>query len=236
MKFLSVFILLLLVIQLKSQSVILFEQDSISEKFENVEIDDITDQFSLDLFYKNNTDNDISIHWRREFSDNCPMDWNVISSDNLLSYIWSVNQSEMAIDLTPSDSNFILRQTFIPLGTPGCCDITMIISLEDEPENPIDTGYYHVEINAEGCITTSINNESIESLKIYPNPNFGTLKIDSKESITFIQLLDLTGKVVLQKENLHDQSLNISFLDKGIYLCRIKTKSGEFITRKIIKL
>jgi len=145
MKFLSLLFLLFFVTNLLAQSVILLEEDSVFQIHENVDLSDNFIQFQLDLFYKNNTNENISVNWRREFGDNCPLQWDVFTSDQIISYIPQVNESMQPIPMTSVDSHFIVREIFTPRMVEGCCDIKMIFSLDGAPETPIDTGYYHIE-------------------------------------------------------------------------------------------
>jgi len=75
---------------------------------------------------------------------------------------------------------------------------------------------------------------STADFSIYPNPFTDFLKINSS-SVKKIKILDLNGKLILEHEILsNSESIDLSFLDKGIYLLKLE---GEFFsnTKKIIK-
>jgi hypothetical protein len=59
--------------------------------------------------------------------------------------------------------------------------------------------------------------------KIYPNPTSDNLNIISQKNIEQIELFDLTGKVLFQKQSINSKSiqLDVSMFQKGIYLLRI---------------
>ena len=75
---------------------------------------------------------------------------------------------------------------------------------------------------------------SIDTVKIYPNPTDGLLYIDANtESIIGITVFDVLGKKVLQLQG-NKQQVDISTIESGMYFLRIATDRGEFV-QKIIK-
>ncbi len=223
---------------LNGQSVILLEEDSVFQLNENADLSNNFAEFPLDLFYGNNTNDTIMVNWRREFGDNCPMEWQVITIDPILSYHPMVDESPNYITMAPGDSHFILRQSFVPRQVAGCCDIRMMFSLEGDPNNPIDTGYYHIEINSNECsISTAVQKEvEISGIKIYPNPSANLLKIENISFLESIEIFDSSGKRYYQKTNLVSNLIDLSSFPSGMYVCKIKSKLGGFLTTKILKL
>ena len=71
-------------------------------------------------------------------------------------------------------------------------------------------------------------------LKVYPNPTNGMLNIEilANERMESVQLIDMTGKLVLDAP--FKNQLDLSYLPKGIYFLRVQNKNGEQLTRKII--
>jgi hypothetical protein len=234
MKLFVPFFMLFFSIHLSAQSVILFEQDSVSEVFESQDISDNTGNFALDLFFENNTDEAISVNWRRELSENCPVEWEVITADQLYTYVPGVNESQLPLEMIATDSHFIIRQLFWPNDVAGCCDMKVIFSLDGAPESPIDTGYYHVEINST-CFATSVFDEELEELNIYPNPASSIIYIENSHSIEAIEIVDLTGKLCYQIKESNVTEIDISFLPKGLYYLKVKTASGGVGIRKVVR-
>ena len=228
MKFSFLLFLLFFVAKLPAQSIILLEEDSVSQVLENVDLSDNFTQFQLDLFYKNNTNENISVNWRREFGENCPLEWDVFTSDQIISYIPQVNESMQPIPMTPVDSHFIVREIFYPRMVNGCCDIIMIFSLDGTPETPIDTGYYHIEINDTGCMATSIQELDLGQFKIYPNPVSDIFNMENSHLIESFEILDLTGKI-------YPPTIDVSLFPPGFYFCKIKTTSNQTIIQKFVK-
>lgn len=105
-------------------------------------------------------------------------------------------------------------------------------------------GYYYVVLdNGTGCTSTSdpvwaeitgINQTSFNSaLKVYPNPaNDHVTLANLPDDATAVELVDVTGKVVLSETKISAAAMNLntSAFDKGIYVLRIQTLHG--ITEK----
>ena len=83
-------------------------------------------------------------------------------------------------------------------------------------------------------ISVSLNSGS--KVKIYPNPAQNSLTIDLGDiKQATIQLTDVLGRVVLQKEGQSDQVIfDMSNLESGVYLTEVKAK-GVLIQEKVIK-
>lgn len=85
--------------------------------------------------------------------------------------------------------------------------------------------------------TAAVNENFLESIKMYPNPTSNSFYIDGFEGDTKdykIQLFDILGKKVYQQKQLQTKDINISFLENGIYILKI-SKENLHKTIKIIK-
>jgi hypothetical protein len=89
----------------------------------------------------------------------------------------------------------------------------------------------------EACEATGISqSEDNLLLKTYPNPVIDILTIQSQERIRVVYFLDVTGIIVRQENiNQSEAKMNISGLEKGIYILQIIGINGKICTRKIIK-
>lgn len=74
-------------------------------------------------------------------------------------------------------------------------------------------------------------------VKLYPNPTTDVLNITCDDAIQTIQVMDLTGRIVIAQTNLSTLSTHIStdHLTPSNYLIRLTTTSGETIVRNLIK-
>jgi hypothetical protein len=95
-----------------------------------------------------------------------------------------------------------------------------------------------VELVANFENIVGIENIETATVKIYPNPTTGELKIESGElRIEDIVIYDIFGKKL--SSNHHAASspnylINISHLSAGIYFVQISTEEGK-IVRKVVK-
>ena len=83
---------------------------------------------------------------------------------------------------------------------------------------------------------SSVTNLTTINVKIYPIPATNSVTIESqKTDLTALELVDLTGKVILKKEFIQSTSLDVSHIAKGIYYLNLKTIEGELTKQIIIK-
>lgn len=72
-------------------------------------------------------------------------------------------------------------------------------------------------------------------LTLFPNPTTGVLNVNTIEPVN-ISIFDMTGKVVHKAENIsNDGSVNLSSLQKGMYIVRVAGESFQQTERIIIK-
>jgi len=74
-----------------------------------------------------------------------------------------------------------------------------------------------------------------DTIKMYPNPTKGnTVTIDCNENV-FVEVYDVLGKKIkTQKITLNQKKLDVSSLNKGVYLVKLNTSKGS-VTKKLIK-
>lgn len=72
----------------------------------------------------------------------------------------------------------------------------------------------------------SLNGES--KLIFYPNPAENLITIQSNETVS-VEIMDLTGKVVLRGGNLNSSTIDITSIAKGTYMIIMKNMSGEIL-------
>lgn len=127
--------------------------------------------------------------------------------------------------LIPSNSgNYTLNVEIYTWGSNGCF----------QSENMQDSETIDFTTPFTGTISLSTNditNDNI-NLKLYPNPIKNTLHFS--EEVSAVKITDLSGKDVRQF-NVSGNSVDVSQLQKGIYLISISTKEGKLIRKKLIK-
>mgnify|MGYP003325590524 FL=1 len=100
---------------------------------------------------------------------------------------------------------------------------------------PDYTQFLGLDLIVEVVNCTNTTEQQVESTKLscFPNPVQKELNIKSTYSIQRIQLLDLTGKILLDQTQPHTScSLNIEGAPAGLYLIQAHTSAG-ILTQKV---
>jgi len=129
-------------------------------------------------------------------------------------------------------------------------DIPMTLIYVDENVDPADLNCYMVtdvraknydtcesDYSNESCLqpVSLSENEDDEKLMVYPNPAKDELFVESPEPITELQILDMTGWVVYEEDNITDKlTIQVSGFNNGIYLLKVVVKDGLIIRKVII--
>jgi hypothetical protein len=83
-------------------------------------------------------------------------------------------------------------------------------------------------------INSAENLDDQNHLMLYPNPASGVLHIKGTETVEQIEISDLNGKLI-QAFSCKSNDIDISSLNPGIYLIRLKSKK-QFVIQKFIKI
>lgn len=77
-----------------------------------------------------------------------------------------------------------------------------------------------------------IEEASMVSLSVYPNPSSDLIKVQADQLVTELKLISFDGKMVMTT----DQSeLNVSGFNPGVYQLMITTEAGTFVRRVVIQ-
>ncbi len=83
--------------------------------------------------------------------------------------------------------------------------------------------------------TGSLEDSILSKLSIFPNPVNASFEFSSEVSVDFkLQVYTILGKKVLEKENLNSKFVDVSTLDRGIYLLKVQ-KGNQQKVLKLIK-
>jgi len=91
--------------------------------------------------------------------------------------------------------------------------------------------------NCSNPCTVGVNENSLSSLSLYPNPTTGNVFIDLGELKQDVKatLTNSIGQVVLTQNYVSTKSINFDIdLPKGLYFLTLET-DGEVFSKKIIK-
>lgn len=107
-------------------------------------------------------------------------------------------------------------------------DLEVIVFVQD---------YTTKEIMNSATASQQLSNDSfsVTKIKVFPNPSNGVFTIDTVLP-TDVKILDITGKEVFKASNVTNQaSLNLTNLQVGVYMLKMKNENGEQTEKIIIK-
>lgn len=84
-------------------------------------------------------------------------------------------------------------------------------------------------------VNTSVENVVKNTLKIFPNPVSNTLNFQTDEKPLFLTVYDLSGKKIMEKP-MTDNSVDVSALQPGYYLAKVKFENNKLITSTFTKI
>ena len=86
-------------------------------------------------------------------------------------------------------------------------------------------------------VTLTISNKEIlnNDLILYPNPTYGTIKIESKIKVSEAGIFDIKGTLVSFQSIGNNQQIELGNLIPGTYIIKIITEKRETIYKQIIK-
>jgi hypothetical protein len=101
--------------------------------------------------------------------------------------------------------------------------------------NPSGSGVVYVDNVLFHNVVTGIETIQANEMKLYPNPVQNELSIANSENLATIQILSLTGDIILVQKDMTTATLDVSQLENGLYVCVLKTIYGEILQSKFIK-
>jgi len=72
------------------------------------------------------------------------------------------------------------------------------------------------------------------SVSLYPNPVTDGFYIETGENTVLISVFNLNGALMLSKQVIDKDFINISSLSQGVYLVKIANENG-LVVRKLVK-
>ena len=120
-----------------------------------------------------------------------------------------------------------LQTTLTGLNIEEMTDLDVIVFIQD----PATKAIMQSKVATEALSTNSFANSS--KLKLYPNPSNGIVKINTVSPVDVV-VMDITGKVVYTMNQVTNETqMNLSSLQKGIYMAKV-ISGGSEETQKII--
>ena len=151
----------------------------------------------------------------------------------------SSSADNLSVDVTiPSTATLGTTRMRVSMkynGTQTACETFTYGEVEDYTVNITNTFIPSNSFASIASNTTELGNEAGFALQAYPNPATNTIKVNlaSKENVASYKILNTIGQVVMHGK-LIDGNINISSLQKGIYLLQATDGQKDF-TSKLIK-
>ena len=78
--------------------------------------------------------------------------------------------------------------------------------------------------------------QQANTFSIYPNPASGPVTVTSSVEFINLEIIDINGNILYSDQTVkgHSAIVNFEFRGKGIYFIRIRTRSGETVTSKLL--
>jgi hypothetical protein len=141
-----------------------------------------------------------------------------LSASGGLEYLWNTGETTQSIDVTPEDEITFYSVTV---------------------SNGINARTATVQITANDCNEEEVVASNL-NIAVYPNPTQNNVNIKLKDfsGITSLQLVDLSGRMLINKTiNINRQTLvknlDVSDLPRGIYIISV-SQSGQTFTKRLI--
>jgi hypothetical protein len=174
-----------------------------------------------------------------EYTINSGQTWNILGTANDPNWYNSsfldperpitVGKQWTGKDLTVKNYNFDLVNF-----TNEANIIFRFVFKSDEAENGEGAAIDNFVIDATAIL--AVNNNTLESFKIYPNPSTAVFNIQRKNSAEMeVNVYDITGKLVFREQNIlkSHYSLNLTGISQGLYFLRIN-EGDKQATRQIM--
>jgi len=91
------------------------------------------------------------------------------------------------------------------------------------------------DLDVPSPLRESVKFNTAGNIFVVPNPASGRTTFQSEENIMNIEIMDVSGNIVLKIPSASRQvSVDISSLTAGIYICKVSTENGEQVKRLVV--
>ena len=135
-----------------------------------------------------------------------------------------------------SQDYIITDWNWVDLTTLGAIDsVTFVLTSSDNGTFGMNTpSFFALDNFNDQTVSVSELASNINFL-VYPNPTTSNITINLEEGVTLLQIIDVTGKVIITQSNIGKgvQSLDLSSFNSGIYFIKIIANNQVKIERII---
>jgi hypothetical protein len=86
------------------------------------------------------------------------------------------------------------------------------------------------------CLISSTTYSTVNNLKVYPNPGFDKVRIDSEYEIDHIRIFDIHGQTVMMNFILANGQIDVNSLPQGVYFIMVTTIDRDVTVVKFVKI
>lgn len=86
------------------------------------------------------------------------------------------------------------------------------------------------------CLISSTSNLQNSTIKVYPNPSFDAITVQSENDIKSLDFINISGRDVQRNININKENVNINALPNGIYLLKITLDNNMLEHVKFVKI
>ncbi|WP_196888197.1 HYR domain-containing protein [Aureivirga sp. CE67] len=156
---------------------------------------------------------------------------------------------ELQTILVEEGGSYTLEDFTVDIPTQNDCqDVTFTQSPEEGTELGIGEHVVTLELtdaygNTHSCefmvkVTTDLRVEdefiTENMIKIYPNPAKDIVTIESDIKVQKIYILDMSGKIILDRKGAEENTIDVSALARGTYLVRVQSKNNSVLKKVVL--
>ena len=94
---------------------------------------------------------------------------------------------------------------------------------------------FGIEFCGYAAPTMSVNNQSVDAFKIFPNPTENAFSIHGLKETSSLAIFDINGRKLIHVPSImNNQKIDVSSLQSGVYFVNIASGSNTFVTKKLI--
>ncbi|HLO53351.1 MAG TPA: T9SS type A sorting domain-containing protein [Saprospiraceae bacterium] len=86
------------------------------------------------------------------------------------------------------------------------------------------------------CLISSTSNLQNSTTKVYPNPSFDAITVQSENDIKSLHFINISGRVVQSNTNINKGNVEINELPIGIYMLKITLDNNKLEHVKFVKI
>ncbi len=155
--------------------------------------------------------------------------WGAISDQNWLSVSVTAPQSIKGIAKAVQEPNpypYSGNQTLILTATANTGNATRTANVTLSANGVQSKTIIVTQI---GGITTEFDTNETTEIALYPNPTTDGFTINMSEKKSLISIYDLSGNLILSKSVQGNDYINVSYLNKGIYIVKLNLETYKLI-------